>query len=259
MRRTLRNQTVLAVTLAILATAATAQKPAPAAKAVLEPAAMAALQGMGAYLRTLKTFQVEAVTTDEDVLDDGQKIQYGGVTNILAQMPDRLRVEVSNDRRQRLWLYDGKTFTLFAERANFYATVPAPPTIGKLADMLEEDYGYGVPLEDLFRWGSPAWSADGITAATDLGPAVVLGTTCQQYAFRDAEIDWQIWIQKGDFPLPRKIVITTKTDEARPQHSAVYTWNLAPSFNAATFTFDPPAGAGKVVLEKAGSTGAAGK
>ena len=32
---------------------------------------------------------------------------------------------------------------------------------------------------------------------------------------------------------------------------AEYTWNLAPSFNDAAFVFDPPAGAGKVVLAKA--------
>ena len=48
-------------------------------------------------------------------------------------------------------------------------------------------------------------------------------------------------------------MITTKTDDARPQHPAVYTWNLAPSFNDAAFAFDPPAGAGKVVLAKAAS------
>jgi hypothetical protein len=53
-------------------------------------------------------------------------------------------------------------------------------------------------------------------------------------------------------------VITTKTDEARPQHTAVYTWNLAPSFNDAAFVFDPPADAGKVVLAKAAAA-AAGK
>ena len=89
------------------------------------------------------------------------------------------------------------------------------------------------------------------TAAADLGPASVTGVTCQQYAFRQADIDWQIWIQKGEHPLPRRLVITTKTDEARPQHTAEYTWNLAPSFNDAAFTFDPPEGAGKVVLAKA--------
>ena len=145
-------------------------------------------------------------------------------------------------------VYDGKSFTLFGKRVNYYATVAAPPTLAQLADTLDEEYGLGVPLSDLFRWGSPSWGPAGITAAIDLGPSVVQGTTCQQYAYRQADIDWQIWIQKGDYPLPRQLVITTTTDEARPQHTAVYTWNLAPSFNDAAFTFDPPAGAGKVVL-----------
>ena len=93
----------------------------------------------------------------------------------------------------------------------------------------------------------------------DLGPSAVEGTTCQHYAFRQDDIDWQIWIQKGEYPLPRKLVITTKTDEARPQHTAVYTWNLAPSFNDAAFTFDPPAGAGKVVLAEIKAAAAATK
>ena len=133
-------------------------------------------------------------------------------------MPTGLRAEVANDRHERLYLYDGKSFTLFAKRLNYYATVPAPPTIGQLATKLDEDYGIGVPLSDLFRWGTPGWSTDAITGATDLGPSTVLGATCQHYAFRQDDIDWQIWIQKGDYPLPRKLVITTKTDEARPQH-----------------------------------------
>jgi len=248
MRRFQMNQTAITVALALLATSAVAQVPAAAAEAALDAGAMAALQNMGAYLRTLKDFQVEVKTTDEDVLDDGQKIQYAGVTNLLAQMPGRLRAEVANDRHDRLYLYDGKNFTLYAQRLNYYATVPAPPTIGQLADKVEEDYGFSVPLADLFRWGSPSWTADGITAATDFGPGVVEGTTCEQYGFRQADMDWQIWIQKGDHPLPRKLVITTKTDEARPQHTAVYTWNLAPSFNDKAFTFDPPAEALKVVL-----------
>ena len=51
---------------------------------------MAALQKMGVYLRSLTSFQVKAATTDEDVLDDGQRIQYAGEANILARMPDRL-------------------------------------------------------------------------------------------------------------------------------------------------------------------------
>jgi hypothetical protein len=256
MRRLSRTQVAFAAAFAVLAGTAQAQTPAAPA---IEPGATAALQSMGSYLRTLKSFQVTAATTDEDVLDDGQKIQYSGTANILARMPNGLRADVSNDRHERQWLYDGKTFTLFAKRMNFYATVPAPPTIGQLADKLDEEYDLGVPLSDLFRWGSPNFSTAAITGATDVGPSTVGGVTCEQYAFRQADIDWQIWIQKGDYPLPRRLVITTKTDEARPQHTAEFTWNLAPSFNDAAFTFDAPEGAGKVVIAKAAAAAAAAK
>jgi hypothetical protein len=72
------------------------------------------------------------------------------------------------------------------------------------------------------------------------------GVTCDHYAYRQPGIDWQVWIQKGDFPLPRRIVVTTTTDEARPQYTSVLSWNLAPSYNEATFSFAPPPGVNKV-------------
>ena len=259
MRRLGIHGTVIATSMLVAVVSAEAQ-PKPAGEAVsLEPGALDALTSMGAYLRTLKSFQVVADTTDEDVLEDGQKVQYAGTATILARLPNGLRAEVSDDRKERLYFYDGKSFTLFGKRINYYATVAAPPTLAQLADTLDEEYGLGVPLSDLFRWGSPSWGPAGITAAIDLGPSVVQGTTCQQYAYRQADIDWQIWIQKGDYPLPRKLVITTTTDEARPQHTAVYTWNLAPSFNDAAFTFTPPAGAGRVVLAEIKAAAAATK
>jgi hypothetical protein len=210
--------------------------------------ALAALNSMGSYLRTLKAFQVEAVTTKDDVLDDGQLIQFDTRVNLLARMPDRLRVEVTSSRQHRLYFYDGKNFTLFAERVNYYATVPAPTTVGKLADALNDKYGIELPLEDLFYWGGPQSKVSEITGAIDVGPAEVGGVTCEQYAFRQPGLNWQIWIQQGEFPLPRKLVLSTLTDEARPQYSSVLQWNLAPSFNEAAFTFDPPSEAQKIVF-----------
>ena len=73
----LTTRIALGVTLVAAATAAFAQAPAALSPAV-DPAAMAALDGMGVYLRTLQMFQVKAETTREDVLDDGQKIVVGG-------------------------------------------------------------------------------------------------------------------------------------------------------------------------------------
>ena len=227
-----------------------AQQPVPRAQqsVQIEPAAMSALHTMGAYLRSLKSFQVEAVTSTEDVLEDGQKVQFAGVTNVLARMPNRLRITVASDRRDRVYVYDGKEFTLLAKRVNYYATVPAPPTIGELANLVNEKFNIELPLEDLFRWGGKQSQDAVIRSAMFVGPSAIGGVTCGHYAFRQDGLDWQVWIQMGDHPLPRKLVLTTMDDEARPQYVATFTWNLGPSFNDAAFTFTPPKGASKVVL-----------
>ena len=142
-------------------------------------------------------------------------------------------MEATGDQQHRLFFYDGKTFTLFAPRLNFYATVPAPPTIVELIDKLKEKFDIELPLVDMFYWGTPRAAVDEIKSAIDLGPTSIGGVSCEQFAFRQPGIDWQIWIQNGDYPLPRKLVISTLTDEARPQYTSVYTWNLAPSFDEA--------------------------
>jgi len=226
----------------------------------IDPSAMAALDKMGAYLRTLKAFQVTAVMTTDDVLDDGQQIQSGSVVDLLAAKPSQLRIEIKSDSKHRLFLYDGKTFTVWAELVNYYATVPAPPTIAELVDKLDEKYGIELPLVDLFKWGTPqSVEEKRIIGALDFGPSSVDGVTCEQYAFRQDGLDWQVWIQQGDYPLPRKLILTTLTDEARPQHTEILTWNLAPSFNDAAFKFDPPKDAGKIAIaevnEPAGEQG----
>jgi hypothetical protein len=225
--------------------------PAPAAPATskaIEPAALAALNKMGAYLRSLKAFQVSASTSTDGVTDDGQVIANDAVADLVAQVPNRLRVEVTSDDQHRLYFFDGKNLTVFAERANYYATVPAPPTIAQLADMLYEKYDINMPLEDLFLWGTPRSDVGSITSARDFGPSQILGVTCQQYAFRQPGLDWQIWIQNGAYPLPRKLVLTTTSDPARPRYTSILTWNLAPSFDDGAFTFDPPKDAHRIVL-----------
>jgi len=235
---------ILSFSLSLMAQSSAAPK-----NADIDPAAMAALNKMGTYLRTLETFQVKSVQTTDDVLDNGQTIQTNGVIDLLAARPNRLRAEITSDDMHRLFFYDGKSFTIFGQLVNYYATVPAPPTIGELIEKLDEHYGIEMPLVDLFLWGSPqSDSAKNITGAIDIGPSSIDGTSCEQYAFRQAGLDWQIWIQLGDYPLPRKLILTTTDDVARPRHSQVLTWNLAPSFNVAAFTFEPPDGAQKIAI-----------
>lgn len=250
-------QHVRIVGVAVLAAGLAGALPCAAARAQsdtsnkIDPDAMAALDKMGAYLRTLKAFQVTGAVTTEEVTTDGQKIQSSNTTTLLAEKPGHMRVEIASDKQPRLFYYDGKSFTMWAPRLKFYATVDAPPTANELAKVLEDKYDIDLPFVDLFRWGTPESNAKAITSADDVGPATIDGVTCEQYAFRQDGMDWQVWIQQGDYPLPKKLVITTTSDEARPQHEAVYTWNLAPSFNDKAFAFTPPSDAKKITIAEA--------
>jgi len=71
---------------------------------------------------------------------------------------------------------------------------------------------------------------------------------CDHYAFRQGMIDWQVWITTGSNPLPRKIVITNRADEARPQSVFMISWNLKPTFKDSVFKFTPPKGATKIEI-----------
>jgi hypothetical protein len=205
------------------ATPTTTRRPTPPDTApTLDTAAVGALKRMGAYLRTLTAFQIEADVTTEEVLRDGQKVQFENHVQLLASRPNKLRVELNSDRKQRLFVYDGKDFTLFAPRQKFYSTIDAPPTINDLATMLEDKYDVDLPLVDLFRFGSNDDEITRkITAAKSLGPSTINDVTTEHFAFRQEGFDWQVWIQKGAYPLPLKLVITTMTDDARPQHTDV--------------------------------------
>ena len=217
--------------------------------AAIDPDAVDAVKKMSAYLRTLKSYQIIDDVTQDDVLDDGLIVQHESKVDYLLARPNRLRIEVTSDERHRLYLYDGKNFTVWARLVNFYATVPAPPTIAELIAQVDEKYDIELPLYDLYNWGTKDDDINKIKTAVDVGPSSVGGVTCEHYAFHQEGVDWQIWIQLGEFPLPRKLVITTLTDDARPQHSDTLTWNLAPSFNDGAFAFDPPPDAKRVILE----------
>jgi hypothetical protein len=214
----------------------------------VDPDAVEAVKKMGVYLRSLKSFQVIAEVSTDDVLEDGLIVQRNKKVDLLAAMPNRLRVEVTSDETHRMYLYDGKNFTVWGRLVNYYATVPAPPSIAELFKVADEKYGIELPLIDLFKWGTNDEDIRAIKTAVDVGPSTVEGVTCEHYAFHQEGADWQIWIQLGEFPLPRRLVISTLTDEARPQHSDTLTWNLAPSFNDDAFVFSPPTDAKRVVL-----------
>jgi len=245
----------LALTLLALSLAASgvyAQTDAPSApQAMANPvdaAAVQALKDMGAYLQTLKRFQVKTELTGERVLMDGQKLQHSAAANMDVQRPNKIRVRMFSARAEREIFFNGEQVTLFTPAQKYYSTVDFSENIGGLITKLEERYAVQLPLSDLFLWGTPQAPVDNIDSAMNAGQDFIDDDLCNHYAFRQGNFDWQIWISAGSKPLPRKLVITNRGDEARPQSVSMIYWNLKPSFKNSVFTFTPPKGATQVEL-----------
>ena len=204
----------------------------------VDPKAIDALKKMSAYLRTLKSYTVHSEATKDEFLESGQNIQFNNTVDIYAKLPNRLRVDVNSDRKQRRIYYDGKTVTQYAPRINYYASVAAPGTIRETLKLAADNYDLDVPLADLFFWGTDQSGIEDINSAIDVGPSRIGGVECDHFAFRQEGADWQIWIERGKAPLPRKLVITTMDEPSQPQYSSLLRWDLKASVEDKTFTFD---------------------
>ena len=230
---------LLMLALALPMSGASAQAtPAPAA--AVDPATIQALKNMGAHLQSLQRFRVTNELTGERVLSDGQKLQHMASAAVDVQRPNRLHVTMSSARSHRELFYDGKQVTLFTPAQKYYATVGFDGSLGELANALQAKYGVDLPLADLFVLGTPAAPLDKLDSAMNAGQDIVGGDLCDHYALRQGNFDWQIWITVGSKPLPRKLVITNRGDEARPQSVSLIEWNLKPALASSAFTFKPP-------------------
>jgi hypothetical protein len=227
---------------------AAAPTAAPAATNPVDPAAVQALKDMGAYLQTLKRYQVSTEVTGEEVLADGQKLQHSASAKLDVVRPNKLHVTMRTATSQRVLTYDGKVVTLYLPAQKYYSTVDFSDTIGALIDRFEAKYGVQIPLQDLFLFGTPAAQTDNFESAMNAGEEIIGGEVCDHYVFRRGILDWQIWIASGSKPLPRKLVITNRADEARPQSVSLISWNLKPTFSDAVFKFTPPKGSTKIEL-----------
>jgi hypothetical protein len=94
------------------------------------------------------------------------------------------------------------------------------------------------------------------TSGFVVGPSTVGGVKSTHLAFRGAEVDWQVWIENGSKPLPRKFILTSKKVAGEPQFTVlIRSWDLAPKLTEKLFTFTPPKGAKKIeFLQLTGET-----
>ena len=212
----------------------------------IEPKAGEVLQQMCDYLKNLQQFSVQAEITEDVLLTSGQRIQYARRVEASVRRPDRLRAESVGDTDDRLLVYDGKIITLMDKTKNFYTTFAAPPELDAALEHATQAFNLRAPLADLIYTKAYENLTAGVISGFYVGMSKVQGVPCHHLAFRQKDIDWQIWVEDSPTPLPRKFLITDKKARGL-QFAAVFTkWNTSPQFQEGLFTFVAPEKAEKI-------------
>ena len=231
----------VAILLTVLPTSGYGQAPA------IEDKADQLLRKMSDYMDGLKQFSVQTENTLEVILKSGQKIQYDNPAELSLMRPNKLHAKRIGDIVDQDFYYDGKTLTLYQKDQNCYATIEAPPTIEETIDFTEAYLELYCPGSDLIYRNVYNVFTENAISGFYVGMSTVYGTKCHHLAFRGDEVDWQLWIEEGERPLPKKFIVTSKLMTGAPQFTLVVkSWDLSPDLTENMFAFEPPKDAHKI-------------
>jgi hypothetical protein len=214
----------------------------------ITPEARQAMDRMKAALNNTQKLTLTAEISRDEVLSYGYKLQHNEYATMDVDRPNKLKVDVSGDLKNRTYYFDGSTFTVLAKDLNVYAKKPVSGTIGELVGELI-DRGVDMPLIDMLYQGQAGDLLDDVRVGIVVGDAWVEGEQVTHLAFRQPDVDWQLWLSKAT-NLPRKILITTRYAVGDPQFQAVMRWNTTPKFAANQFVFAPAKGQTEIPLTK---------
>ncbi|MEW6143441.1 MAG: DUF2092 domain-containing protein [Thermodesulfobacteriota bacterium] len=187
----------------------------------IDPKAAGILQDMSYYMGSQYEYTYKAEMMFDDVLESKQKIMYNAEETVYLKKPDKFYVGYVTDLGgYKLW-YDAGQATLLEVPLNDFSLATLPGTVDQALNKLKEQYQFTPALSEfLFIDTYKVMTADVISGAY-FGMSKVMGANCHHLVFVEKDIDWQIWIEDGKRPVPRKLVITYKNMAESPQFIAL--------------------------------------
>lgn len=212
-----------------------------------ESDAKAILKAMTDYVSSQKSITFTFDSDIEVITPQMEKIQYTNSGEALLNRPDKLRAHRLSGHSDVSLFFDGKAVTIFSNKDNGYSQFEASGTVDQLVEALRAGHGVALPGADLLLTNSYEVLIADVKEAKYLGRGIIDGLECEHLAFRNFDTDWQLWVEVGQSPIPRKMVITSKTINSAPQYTIrVKSWktDIHPAQDA--FVLVPPAGAKKL-------------
>ncbi len=172
-------------------------------------------------LASAEAFSFHAEVLFDQVLPSSVKVQFAGAIDFALQRPDELAIDYQSDLgRKQLW-YQGDTLTIFDQSHLMYASLKVPDSIDAMLDRVAEMHNLTLPLSN-FAYSDPCLRIrKQIIFGGYIGVNDVNGVECDHLAFSSRTIDFQLWLDRSNKPVPRKIVINYRTEPGSPEYIAV--------------------------------------
>ncbi len=202
------------------------------------------LKAMADYVGAQQTIALTFDSDIEVITPQLEKIQFTNSGKVLLKRPDGLRAHRVGGHSDVELAFDGKTVSIFGRGVDGYARIEAPGTVDQLIAALRAGHGISLPGADLLLTNAYDVLVADVMEAKHIGLGMIDGKECNHLAFRNLDTDWQIWVETGERPTPRKLVITSKTMNSAPQYTLrIKEWQTGLAVAADAFAFVPPAGA----------------
>jgi len=212
--------------------------------------ALAVLKRMSDFLTKQESFRIQAHSGYDVVQSVGIKLEFGGDRTITVHRPDRLLIEIRERTGESSTVrFDGRAISVFFPAENAYVSIEKPGSLEQAIAYLAEDFGVPMPMSDFLE---PDFYA-AVVDQVELGVVVddesrIAGHLCTHLAFQTNTLVFQLWVQNGDVPLPRRIVITHQEEDQSPQFWAqIQDWELGVETSDELFEFTPPKGAERLI------------
>jgi len=222
-------------------------EPASPAAPTAPTDARAILKAMSDWIGSQKSLELTFDSDIEIITPQLEKIQFTNSGSMVLVRPDKYRGRRTGGYADAELVFDGKTVSVLGKNINAYAQFEMPGDLDQMFAAMRSGYGVAMPAGDFLVSRPYDVLVAGVLEAKHIGRGVIDGVECEHLAFRNGETDWQLWVELGPKPMPRKVVVTSKTLAAAPQYTVrIKTWKTDVTPAAGTFTFVPPAGARKL-------------
>lgn len=216
-----------------------------------DPAAEALVKKMSDYMGGLKSFSADAAVVDEMIMGDGLKLTALRSGSFKLRRPDHFYMSRKGMVRDQEVFYDGKHLKVYAKSAEAVLDLPVEGDVDMVLDKAVEVFGAELPARDLLSVDSYTPLMEPVEESAALGSVEIDGRTCRHLVFRTDEVDWQLWVEEGDRPLPCRYTITSKWTYAAPTYSVTFSnWAVDPELADDVFSLTIPEGIQSVTPEE---------